>query len=200
MDIDNDTLPDKVLKRKGVRFIFLCSDGHRRLLLRETEANAWWAAEFVPHTPFARSFRLICAVLPCLSPPSLPPSSFHLISTRYSCAENFSLLNKPVKRLPLWSALLSRGQMEETPAAVSTMERTHGQFSFRCVVCGMWIFLVMRGVAAKTHFTCCDSAARQCWRPAITAPSEWSRRSSKPRRLAFSLPKTISSTCRFVTS
>ncbi len=87
-DIDRNQIPAWVLASTGVRFIFLCSDSHRRLLIRDP-ATHW-----------------------------------------YSACQNYTLVNKPVKRATLWAALRSRGQVTEPPTTLS-IERTQTHFSFR---------------------------------------------------------------------
>lgn len=88
VDIEAQQLRREVTQQADTRFIFLCSDSHRRHLLRDVGQH--W----------------------------------------YTQCENYTLLNKPVKRQFLWTALTSQGHIEEAPTTAA-IERIQNEFSFR---------------------------------------------------------------------
>lgn len=88
VDIEEQELAQDVITRAETRFIFLCTDSHRRHLLRDVTQH--W----------------------------------------YATCQNYTLLNKPVKREFLWKALHSQGQVEESPSTAA-IERIQKEFSFR---------------------------------------------------------------------
>jgi len=70
IDEDQSGIPEEVLGRNNIRFVFICSESHTRQ--RRTGVPSGW----------------------------------------YQQCSNFTLLLKPVKRRPLWKALISSGQVQ----------------------------------------------------------------------------------------
>lgn len=87
IDEEDSGIPEELLARDNIRFVFICSESHGR---QRGGGKPLW----------------------------------------YHQCSNYTLLHKPVKRRPLWKALISSGQVQESPT-LKAVERTMQDFSFR---------------------------------------------------------------------